>query len=221
MSLQSIHLRKLLRMMYSDERSRISLLRTDIREEIAKANGEISGGGDFFAPFWYDAKLHVLGRSDLSGAVGSRIDGNERRRNLYPQLRDGFLLWWNEKRRWTNEPFLAVEPPKGRVAFAQLGAVVKIDNILSVSDSLGVQHHVYPYFSEMPPLSDEAARLGLWALIKALPQIDPKEIRILDVIRGEPFSIDRIPLYGDEERTFFGKYSLLMNEWNRLWGEYE
>lgn len=221
MSLQSIHLRKLLRIMYSDDRARTSHLRADIRDEIARARGDMPGGGDFFGPFWYDAKLHVLGTVDLSEAIEGRIEGNERRRNLYPQLRAGFLLWWNERRRWTNGPFEAMEPPKGRLAFNQIDATVKIDNLLSVVDALGVQHHVYPYFSEKPILSEDAARLGLWALIKALPAIDPSEIRILDVIRGTPFSIDRIPLHGDEDKKFLAKYSALINEWNRLWREYE
>jgi len=207
--------------MFADRRTQISLLRADIREEISRAGGDSLGGGDFYGPFWYDARQHALGLADLHESTSDRIGNNERRGNLYPQLRDGFLVWWNERRRWTNEPFREAASPKARMFFDSLGGTVKIENILAVSDGDNVQHYVYPYFSPEPALADESARLGLWVLTSALSSVDSQEVRILDVIRGATFSLDRNPLLGDEERNFNRRYAALINEWNGLWEEYE
>jgi hypothetical protein len=87
MALDRIHLRKLLKILFLDGNARRSALRADIRDEIAKATGEGSGG-DFYAPFWSDAKNHVFGIVDLRSMVNERIAANGRRANLYPRLRD-------------------------------------------------------------------------------------------------------------------------------------
>lgn len=98
---------------------------------------------------------------------------------------------------------------------------MKVDSILSVRDAQGVEHYVYPYFAPEPVLADEAARLGLWLLISALDQVPPAEIRILDVIRGETFSIDRYPLLGNEEQKFIDRFRALLAEREALAEEYE
>jgi len=102
-----------------------------------------------------------------------------------------------------------------------LDAVVKVDNILSARDGRGVEHYVYPYFSETPVLDEQAARLGLWLLGQALLGVPHEEIRVLDVIRGEPFSIDRYPLAGNEEDSFRDRYAALLEEWEALRAEYD
>lgn len=221
MSIERIHLRKLLKIMFLADGPRRSALRTDIREEIAKNAGDEGGGGDFYGPFWADARSHVFGAEDLHAAVLTRIQANGRRRNLYPRLRDGFLRWWTERRRWTNTPFQPGQPLKSNFTFDELGATVKIDSILSVRDAQSVEHYVYPYFSPEPILSEEAARLGLWLLIEALDTVPREEIRILDVFRGETFSIDRHPLRGTEEQDFIRRYGALLAEREALAEEYE
>lgn len=221
MSLQSIQLRKILKILYSEPNRRISALRSDIRTDISREAGDAGGGGDFYGPFWKDAKDHVFGLSDLHASVDGRITNNVNRRNLYPRLRDGFLTWWNERRRWTNEPFRQGGQVKGSFTFPSLGAVVKIDNVLSVQDGNGETHFVYPYFSPEPILQDEAARLGLWLLQQGLPDVPSAELRILDVIRGQTFSIDRFPLTGNEEQIFLRRYQAAIEEWNALRREYD
>jgi hypothetical protein len=222
MSMRRVHLRKLLKIMFLDEGPRRSALRADIREDRARAaddGGE--SGGDFYGPFWSDAKWHVFGMHDLHAATDGRIAGNGRRQNLYPQLRNGFLLWWNERRRWTNAPFAPGRQLRTQFLFPGLDTVVKVDNILSARDDRGDEHYVYPYFSETPVLDEQAARLGLWLLGQALLDVPHEEIRILDVIRGEPFSIDRYPLAGNEEDDFRSRYATLLEEWEALRGEYD
>lgn len=220
MSLQIIHLRKLLKILFLEAGPRRSALRGDIREEITKAAGGSNSGGDFYAPFWFDAKAHVFEAVDLSDCVDQRIAANAGRANLYPLLRDGFLLWWNERRRWTNEPFQPGQSLKVQFPFPDLDATVKIDSMLSVRDAEGVEHFVYPYFAPSPALSDEAARLGLWLLSSALDTVPADEIRILDVIRGRTFSLDRNPLRGDEESNFRRRYDAALREREQLRSEY-
>ena len=221
MSLRLIHLRKLLKILYSEPNRRISALRSDIRQDIAREAGDLAGGGDFYGPFWRDAKNHAFGLADPHEATDNRIASNSGRANLYPRLRDGFLLWWNERRRWTNQPFQQAELLKTRYNFPGIDAVVKIDNILSVRDALGQDHFTYPYFSPEPTLSDEAGRVGLWLLIQALPNVNADEIRIIDVIRGQTFSLDRNPLRGDEQDIITRRYQEALDQWETLRAEYD
>lgn len=220
MSIRTIHLRKLLRLMFLDRAERRSALRSDIRDDIAREAGETGSGGDFYGPFWYDAKAHVFGNADLHQLVDERIAANTNRANLYPLLRDGFLLWFNDRRRWTNEPFRPGRVLKAQYALASLDCTVKIEGILSVRDGAGEEHFVYPYFSPSPPMNDDSARLGLWLLTQALPHVPQNEIRILDVIRGQTFSVDREPLIGDEQDHFTRRYTALLEEWDTLRQEY-
>jgi len=216
MALEQIHLRKLLKILFLSPSRQRSELRKDIREDRIKAAGGEASGGDFYAPFWADAKDHVFANADLRTMVDRRVAANPRRRNLYPQLRDGFLLWWNQRRRWTNEPFQLGQPAKARFLFPDLNAMVKIDSILSVRDGLGDERLVYPYFAPEPALSEQGARLGLWLLTAALPMVPANAIRVLDVIRGRTFSLDRTPLVGNEEQAFQELYSDLLRRRDEL-----
>lgn len=221
MSLQSIPLRKLLLLLYAETPLRTSKLREDIRNEIARERGERTGGPDFHSPFWRSAKDHVFGNDDLHDAVERHIAANFRRTNLYPRLRDGFLLWWNERRRWTNQPFRERETIKGQKLFRPLDAIIKVDSVLAVQDGIGEDHFIYPYFSAEPRLSDEAARIGLHILCETFPKTPAEEIRLLDVIRGRNFSLETTPLQGNEEEVLTGRFRRLVSEWERLRDEYD
>lgn len=220
MSISQIHLRKLLRIMYAQPNRQISLLRTDIREDLAKEAGVNGGGGDFYGPFWRDAKDHATGIGDLHAAVEARIAANKGRSDLYPRLRDGFLTWWNERRRWTNEPFQPLDSPKKRLEIPDLNAVIKIENFLAVVGSKDDRHFVYPYFSPDPVLNEEAARLGLWAMSEGAVISDLSELRILDVIRGQTFSLNSTPLTGNEMDTFVRRYREVKKLRDRLRKQY-
>ncbi|HVG02856.1 MAG TPA: hypothetical protein VM842_08190 [Nitrospira sp.] len=219
MSVEMIHLRKLLQLFYLPPNRQTTKLREDIRNDRDRESGGSGSGPDFFGGFWADAKGHVFGRGDLHESVRGRVESNPGRQRLYPALRDGFLRWWNERRRWTNEPFQPAEVPHARYVIERLGTV-KVENVLAVKDAAGADHFVYPYFCEEPELRDEAARLGLWLLQAALPRLDPAELRILDVIRGPTFSVDRNPLQGDEEQIFLRRYTSLHRRWLELKEEY-
>jgi len=220
MSLEDIHLRKILKIMYLEGAPRITALRTDIRETIARARGEGEGGGDFYGPFWRDAKDHVFDTADLTDRTRTRIESNPGRADLYNRLRDGFLLWWSQRRRWTNQPFVPAAGLKNTVQLSGIDALVKIANILSVRDAQNKDHFVYPYWFPEPAITDEMARLGLWALCQAFPNVDPKELRILDVIRGQTFALDRNPLQGNEAAVFKRRFDAAVLQWRTLRDEY-
>jgi len=185
-----------------------------------------SKGGDFHTPFWTDAKNHAAGKLNLITQVDERIARNDTRERLYHELSDGFLKWWNEKRRWQNEPFQVIPfSIKAQLPIREVGGVAKIENLLAVTigpQSTDNQSNrlIYPYFSEDPALGGEAIRLGLWALAAALEQYSPNDLRLLDAIRGTSFGIADSPLRGNEQDLFARHYGALLREWRDLWNEY-
>ncbi len=221
MSILNIQLRKLLQLFYADDRLRRSLLLTDIRADARREDGDGRGtGGDFHVPFWADAKAHVAGALDLTEQTKIRIAANKTRARLYPLLRDGFLFLLNERLRWRNEPVQIVpENVHGHLAIAELGANVRLENVMFARVRGDFDRLVYPYFSEHPPLPDEGARLGLWAMSVALADHSLDDMRIIDVLRRAAFSPTANPLGGDERETFIERYRALISEWERLKGE--
>lgn len=221
MSLQVITLRKLLKLMFLEPSELTTALRADIREERDREKGWVSGGGDFYGPFWRDAKEHVFGHADLGDLTKDRVEANDNRKGLYPILKDGFLLWWNDRRRWTNAPFEAIDTPKARFKIANLDLTIKVDAVLAVQDGAGEDHYVYPYWFPKPALTPESARLALWILTQAFPHINSAEFRVLDVMRGLTFALDRTPLKGDEADTFSRHYARLVLLRQQLRDQYD
>lgn len=219
MSLENVALRKLLQLMYLRENLRTTRLKAEARTELARRAGHTSGGGHFHVPFWADAKAHAGGHRDLTEATDEQIAKNWRRKNLYPRLHDGFLRWWNENRRWINEDINELPNTiRASYDFADIRGVVRVDNLLALRVGDDGLRLIYPYFSDRPYLSEEAARLGLWVMSKALSDHKIDDMRILDVIRGATFSVDRHALTGGEEGIFRARYAAILEEW-RYWIE--
>lgn len=222
MSIRSIHLGKLLRLFYCSDRDRRRLLREDIREQLRREAGiSKDGGGDFYVPFWSDAKDHVLGESDLSTNVAIRIAANRGRRRLYPEFEQGFLGWWNGTRRWRNEPIRPIDSPaRARLPIRGTDGVVKVENVLALDSGPEFQRLIYPYLVEEPPLTDEGARIALWVMQAALPEYELDDMRILDVLRSHSLGTLDLPLQGDEEHILVERYAWLRREWDRLREEF-
>lgn len=222
MSLHNIPLRKLLKIMFLAVSPRRSAIREDIRTDRARSlavPGD-SSGGDFYGPFWADAKAHVFGQGNLYGMVDRRIAKKKQRKKLYIQLRNGFINWLNSQQNW-KEPLETGKPLKIKYEFPELTSLVRVDSVLSVKDAKGDEYYIYPYFAPEPKLTEEAAKLGLWLLQQALPQnIKHDQIHILDVIRGRSFSINDNELSGEEERSFRKRYESLLKERDELVKEY-
>jgi hypothetical protein len=217
MSIEKINLRKLLQLFHADDRQRRSLLLQDIRSDRMKEAGGRDSGGDFYGPFWSDVKDHAAGSSDLTDQTKLRIAKNKTRARLYPILRDSFLSMWAEKMRWRNEPFEFVpESVKAQLPIKELRTIVKIENTVAVKIWDGSHRVIYPYFSEAPALPEQGARLGFWALEKALPDYRPEDFRIVDMQHRAYFRPSDIGMKGDEGKQFVQKYEALLRVWRQL-----
>lgn len=220
MSIELISLRKLMQLMLASERRRTSLLRANITAELRREKNGPGDGGDFHSPFWSDAKAHASGKLELRAATRDRVKDAIGRARLYPLLAEGFLEWWEERRRRRNEPFdVSQEQISGRLTLDGLGTV-KVENNLGFSIGDDGYRVVYPYFCEDPDMDPDVARLGLWAMSQALPQYDPNDLRILDVLRGVSLSHIECPVRGDEKDVFIENYRLLLARWSVLRSEY-
>lgn len=199
-----------MQLMFAGPTEQRALLRADVRQDLARAAGVSSGGGDFYGPFWSDVKDHVAGRADLLDSTKQRVLKNSRRERLYPILAKGFLDWWNEHRRWTNEPFEIVRTPATTLKINDV-LNIRLENFLAVKDSDGVVRYIYPYFYEKPVLRNEAARISLWAIKNAFKGLQYDHFRILDVPRGRIFSPDRCYLEGDEKEVLIRRHKDVRN----------
>ncbi|MEL7252790.1 MAG: hypothetical protein AAGL23_01345 [Pseudomonadota bacterium] len=205
----------------STDAKQTSMLRSDIRAEIAKESGQMNGGGDFHVPFWSDAKNYVLNGTDLELHTETRVASNKQRKRLYPKLQNGFMDWWNNKKRFSNEKIVPYPTEiKARFNVEGLDATVKIENFLGLLVAGNEKRLIYPYFSEEPSLSEQNARLGLWLILKAFPNHPIDDFRILDVLRGMSYSPKDCQWQGNEEATFGLLYSKLLNRWEELKAEY-
>jgi hypothetical protein len=219
MSLEKITLRRLLQLFYLPPNKLQSELRKDIRLEVKKRNGE-DGGQGFYTPFWADAKNHVARKSNLKERTEARIAANHRTRSrLYPLLTTGFLKWWDEKRRWRNEEFNFLSNVSAQYHFEQIGTV-KVENLIALHVGDEFDRLVYPYFNEIPVLSEEGARIGLWLMHETLSNYQIEDLRILDIQRSQSFGTIDVPLKGNEREVFTANYSRVLREWKKLWEQY-
>jgi hypothetical protein len=65
-------------------------------------------------------------------------------------------------------------------------------------------------------LSDESARMGLWLMAKTLPGFDVADMVLLDVLRSKGYSINDVPLKGDEESKFLDRFNSILLRWVTL-----
>jgi len=221
MSILNVQLRKILRLFYANERLRRKLLLEDIRSDASKeGGGKRSNGGDFYGPFWADAKAHVTGTADLTRKTEIRIAANPGKTRLYRLLRDASLNIFEERLRWTNKPpVIRIESLNGRFEIAEMAATVRVQSVwlARVGGGFGeLNYLIYPYFSEAPSLPDEGARLGLWAMSEALSEQPVAYLRIVDLLRQALFSPATYPLVGDERDIFVRRYRALILEWESL-----
>jgi hypothetical protein len=220
MTFQNIHLGKLLKAFEMPENQLRTEIRSDIRGQLKSRTG--SGGGDFYTPFWSDAKEHVAGVSDLRETTAARIEANPRSKGrLYPLLQEGFLRWWEDHRRSSNEDIiLAEDRVVGLLDQEPAGGEVKIQNLMALDIGLFDQWNVYGYFNKDAALGHRVAQLGLWALQTGLPDVAQSTLRILDVRQGREFNFENVVLDGSEGEEFEYRYRIILQEWARLREEY-
>lgn len=210
MPFSEISLRKLMMILDSSARTQPTKLKNIRSQDNQKYINPEAKPMDFHLPFWSDAKKHILGELDIKESSRQRGVDNRNRSRLYPLLADGFLAWWNEKKRWNNEGYTLV-PGKisGIYAVPKTGGSVKVNNLIHLQKVNAENRYIYPYFSEKPILQESTARLGLWLIGQALPMHPVEDVRIIDVLRGRPFSGADMKFVGSEEDEFVNRYTAL------------
>jgi len=222
MTPKSLHLNKLLKLFELREQPLVSAVRAELRAERDKLLGYKDGGGDFHAPFWFDAKLHVQDLVDLPTSTTARIAASKQRQRLYPLLKDGFLSWFDVVRRRTNERVGWGEvSAHNHYVFPDLDLTVKVDNLLSLRIGEDSYRLVYPYFAEAPVLSERWARVALWVMSEALPRFSITNMEVLDVLRSRGYRGSQIFLKGDEDALFNDRYAQLAALMDELRSEYQ
>lgn len=221
MSEHKIHLRKLLQLFYLPEGRVRTILRQDVQAYIKKQkNNEPMSGMDFYSPFLRDAKDHVDGVVDLKEKTAERVERNAHRKNLYPRLAEKFLEWLSEKKRWTNEGISIFEKTvKGKYKLPDVATTVKVHNFLPLNVGSQPTKFFYPYFSDTPALTEEAARIGLWIMQQSDTGVPKEGLRILDVLRAKSYSLKKNPLLGNEEQLFMAYYKRIRGIWDTLYAE--
>ena len=220
MSLHEARLSKIIKIAYGDAK----LYRREVFDDVSACirkeqnpEGGSGGGGDFHGVLWAAFKECIF-EQDVEGfdqMVAALISGNSRRKRLFPPLAEGLKVWGLLKRRWMNEDIKRIKNPVGTVTLKGHDIAFKVDNILALEIVGKGNRYIYPYFSEEPALDDEAARVALWQLHRALPHLDVDEIRILDVMRGRSYSTADVPLVGDEHEIFARQVAEIFQLWDK------
>lgn len=160
--LESISLRKLLKIRFARPNRRQGALREIIRQDRARAAGSVDEGGDFYGPFWADAKAHVFGTRDLHEATtgqGGRQPEPAAAVPAAPRRLSGVVepLSSRDQRAFRLGPV-----QRTRFEVLSLASTVKVDNILSIEDGLG----------------------GFTTSTRTLPRPLPSEMRQLSLVCG-------------------------------------
>jgi hypothetical protein len=217
MSIRDIGLGRLLKFLASDEKSTISLLRGELRSERRKELEASSGGGDFYVPFWADAKAHVSQGLDLEVLTRLRIAELKQRKVLYTLLTERFLEWFDDVKRGSNSLIgLADAEAHTRHAVPGFDLVIRVENNLVLDVGFGHLRIVAPYFAKSPRLTPTWARVGLWLMSEALADFDITEMEILDVLAGRSYEGRSLALKGDEQAIFEARYTELLAIWLEL-----
>ncbi len=224
MSLHTARLSKILKIAYAPEKMVRKDIFDDVSGTIRKENNPDTierGGGDFHGVLWAAFKDQIFEEAPESfeEAVETLILSNPRRKRLFPALAAGLKSWGLEKRRWINEDIKRIKSPTGTICVEGQDVAFKVNNILALEIVGKSNRYIYPYFSEEPALSNEAARVALWQIHMALPDIDINEFRLLDVMRGRSFSIAEVPFAGNEQVLFEQHATRIMNQWKSRYTE--
>lgn len=219
MAMDRLSLSRFLELMQLPHARRLRMIERDARravyvEQFGKdADG---GGGDFYGPFWADAKRSAVDDSfDLASATVERIASNKSRRRLYPVLLNGFESGWAVLRqaRISGGVITLVSNLAVTLKGSEGEDRLRATNALSVQEAGTHLHITYPYFSKDVGLGTRHARLGLAVLKQGFASAKPKTVAILDVLRGNLFVGDEVIEDSSAREQVVERYDAVMREW--------
>lgn len=217
MSFELINLNKLLRICALHDDKARSALKREAYQDRRREEHPSESGGDFYGPFWSDAKSYATEGTDLELATSMRIERHGVRDRLYSVVCPQFIEWWQRFEGSMNEEMAPLdENVHARREMDGLGITVKVDNLLCFRIDPDRHRLIYPYFSEEPSLSSRWARVGIWVMSQVLEGFRVQDMVILDVHRARSFSVREIDLRGDEADIFAARIVELREVWEEI-----
>jgi len=178
MALDNVSLNKFLNLLRSPRDRRIAMIRRDARTSVLKEKFDAkSEDRDFYSTFWADAKKAVFMGADLDDLTRERIEKSRSRFRLFPILRDGFLMAWDNytgQILGDSEKIEQLRNISGAWSPNDVDGKIRVGNLLALKDINDLRHLVFPYFSQLYALGPRAASLGLWTLRHVLKVHHPK-----------------------------------------------
>jgi hypothetical protein len=218
MALDRLSLSRFLELLQLPHARRLRAIERDARRSVyeEKYGKGSSDGGDFYGPFWADAKRSVVDEVfDLAEATDERIASNKSRRRLYPILRTGFEAGWTTLR--DSRPIASTLRLIPKLAVTVKGSEaedhLRATSVLAVQDPDKILHITYPYFSKDQRLGQRHARLGLSILKQGFAPAKPRTVAILDVLRGKSFVAEDIGSDDSGKDELIDRYDAVMREW--------
>lgn len=219
MGFQSPSLAKLLRVLGASPNQQSTILKRDAYDTVRKVLSPGDRGGfNFYLPNHADFREHITGGRSLYTTTAQRLIDIGSAKNIYPNLRDGELTFWNSFRRSINGPVRALQPPTGVLTLGGAGQV-RIEHLiyLEYPDSHGTQRLalcMYPF--PWPVLRPGIARMGLAALERVVGKRVQGDIAILDAHRADLFRLSDQRFDGEEADRLWREYQWLLRDWQGM-----
>lgn len=217
MTMDRLSLARFLELLQLPQPRRLKAIERDARRAVyGERFGKASDGGDFYGPFWSDAKRSAVEREFcLASATSDRIARNKARRRLYPQLLIGFQQGWNSLRssRITEAALELVSRLSVTIKGSEAEDHIHASNVLAVREPIGSLHITYPYFSKDVGLGERHARVGLRVLRQGFATAKPQSVAMLDVLRGNLFVDPGSEIESSARAELVDRYDAVMREW--------
>jgi hypothetical protein len=217
MTMDRLSLARFLELLQLPHARRLKVIERDARKAVfADRFGKSSDGGDFYGPFWSDAKRSAVEREfSLAAATADRIARNKSRRRLYPQLLRGFEQGWRGLRtsRITAATLELVTRLSVTIKGSEEEDYIHASNVLAVKEPRGVLHIAYPYFSKDVGLGVRHAKVGVRVLRQGFARAKPESVAMLDVLRGNLFVGADGEVDTSARDELVDRYDAVMREW--------
>ncbi|WP_420549900.1 hypothetical protein [Curvivirga sp.] len=171
----------------------------------------------YYRAFWSRAKRHVYGYKDLNKALNEffkEFPSSYKKREPYNRAANQFLKWYDEKRRWRNEDFTE---DKSKYTFTSfhLGQEnpikLKNEDFLAIKLNNEQKKIIYSCFSPRTMISSEGARIALWIMQEAFPNVPANSFRFFDVLHARSYGLIDYQLIGNEKQLLSSRYKLILN----------
>lgn len=161
---------------------------------------------------WKLAKRFMIGKADVEAEIPQMVEGNWRRKNIFPALLRGF-------RRVADPRFgMAQVPTRYRAAGTGRWQVpgfgnVRLHELVRLQSNDNEALIVYPYYFSTPRLTAGYARMMLAVLKRNLPAARETDIAIYDIAGGVLYRHSEQLFEGDEDERLADEARMMLRDW--------